>query len=82
MKPQSRAKMKELRMKAGLTQEDMAQKTGIERTKYTRIENGSLKNVYVNDAYLIAKALKSSIEELFALRCVYQKHKDSKEKAS
>lgn len=69
-----REKLKLRRAKFGYTQEVMAELTGIERTKYTRIENGSIKKVSVDDAYLIAKALDTYIEEIFLPDDVYLKH--------
>ncbi len=69
-----REALRSLRIHFGYTQEKMSEITGIERTKFTRIENGSIKNVSVNDAYLIAKALDTTIESIFVPEDVYEEH--------
>lgn len=71
-----RDKLKENRQKLGYTHERMSQLTGIERTKYTRIENGSIKKVSLDDAFRISRALNSTIEEIFLPIDVYQVHAD------
>lgn len=69
-----RDKLKETRLKFGFTQEKMSQLTGIERTKYTRIENGSIKKVTIDDAFLISKVLMTTIEDIFLPKDVYDIH--------
>ncbi|NLK53105.1 MAG: helix-turn-helix domain-containing protein [Syntrophomonadaceae bacterium] len=71
-----RVRLKARRNLLGYTQKKMSELTGIERTKYTRIENGSIKRVSVDDAFLIAKALNTTIESIFALEGVCQKYAD------
>jgi len=69
-----RTVLRKRRLDFGYTQEKLSQITGIERTKYTRIENGSKKRVSVDDAYLIAKALDTTIEDIFVPEDVYEIH--------
>lgn len=59
-----RAKLREKRKLFGYTQKQLSEMTGIERTKYTRIENG-MQGVTVEDAFIIAKVLCSNVEDLF-----------------
>jgi len=61
-----RHKLKEQRLKMGYTQEKVAELTGIERTRYTRIETGKAGRVALFEAFAISKALISDINELFA----------------
>lgn len=57
--------MRNMRIDKGLTQKDMSDITGIERSRYCLIENGRIKRVCVDDAYKISCALGSTIEALF-----------------
>lgn len=68
-----RSKLKEQRIKLGYTQKKISELTGIERTKYTRIENKQC-GVSVEDAFVIAKTLCSTVEELFASENVNNNH--------
>lgn len=72
-----RKALRDRRISFGYTQEKMSEITGIERTKYTRIENGSINRVSVDDAFLIAKALDTTIESIFMPNDVYQEHNES-----
>lgn len=72
-----RKTLRDRRISFGYTQEKMSELTGIERTKYTRIENGSINRVSVDDAFLIAKALDTTIESIFMPNDVYQEHNES-----
>ncbi len=69
-----RTKLRNRRNEYKYTHEQMSNLTGIERTKYTRIENGSIKRVSVDDAYLISKVLNTSIEDIFMPNDVYKEH--------
>ena len=57
-------KIKEFRAKHGLTQEDLAQKVGVRRETIVFLEKGKY-NPSLKLAHDIARALNSSIEELF-----------------
>lgn len=72
-----RKALRERRIHFGYTQENIAEITGIERTKYTRIENGSTNRVAVDDAFLIAKALDTTIESIFMPDDVYREHNNN-----
>ena len=61
-----RHKLKAARNSLNLTQENMEQLTGIERSRYTKIENGNIQRISLADASAIARALNTTIEELFS----------------
>ena len=53
------------RKRAGLTQQEIAEKLGIPRYKYSKIESGGQKAVSVETANDIARLLNVTIEEIF-----------------
>lgn len=57
-------RIKELRAKFGLTQEELAQKVGVRRETIVFLEKGKY-NPSLKLAYDTAKALNTSIEKLF-----------------
>lgn len=57
-------KIKELRLKINITQEELAQKAGVRRETIVFLEQGKY-NPSLKLAYDIAKALKTSIDKLF-----------------
>ncbi|MBT4121891.1 helix-turn-helix transcriptional regulator [bacterium] len=57
-------KIKELRARYNLTQEDLAKKTGVRRETIVFLEKGKY-NPSLKLAHDVAKVLKTSIEELF-----------------
>jgi len=59
-----KTRIKELRARYGLTQEDLAKKVGVRRETILFIEKGEY-NPSLNLAHQIAKTLKTSIDELF-----------------
>jgi len=59
-----RTRIKELRARDGLTQEDLARKVGVRRETILFIEKGDY-NPSLNLAHSIAKALKTTIDDLF-----------------
>jgi len=59
-----KTKMKELRARYGLTQEELAKKVGVRRETIVFIEKGDY-NPSLKLAHDIAKALKTTIDELF-----------------
>lgn len=56
--------IRELRTKLNMTQEDLAQKAGVRRETIVFLEQGKY-NPSLNLAHEVAKALKSSIDEVF-----------------
>ncbi|NLG33424.1 MAG: diguanylate cyclase [Syntrophomonadaceae bacterium] len=64
-------KLKKRRMELGFSQTRVSEITGIERTKYNRIENGTLKKVQLQDAYAIARALETDISKVFQINDLY-----------
>jgi putative transcriptional regulator len=59
-----RTRIKELRARYDLTQEDLAKKVGVRRETILFLEKGKY-NPSLKLAYDIAKVLKSKIEEVF-----------------
>jgi len=57
-------KIKELRLKYSLTQEELAQKAGVRRETIVFLEQGKY-NPSLNLAHQIAKTLKTTIDKLF-----------------
>lgn len=60
-------RIKELRFKYHLTQQELADKVGVRRETIVFIESGKY-NPSLKLAYDIAKTLKSKIEEVFILK--------------
>lgn len=58
------ARVRELRLEAGLTQEEFAERCGLFRTYLSRIENGTA-NPTLTMIHALAKSLKVSIPALF-----------------
>lgn len=58
-------KIKELRLKMSITQEDLANKTGVRRETIVFLEQGKY-NPSLKLAYDVAKALNTSIDKLFS----------------
>ena len=63
---QTKHKLKEQRKLLGYTQQKVSELTKIERTRYTKIENGNIQRISLADASAIARALNTTIEELFS----------------
>ena len=59
-----KTRIKELRARYNLTQEDLARKVGVRRETILFLEKGTY-NPSLRLAYDVAKALQSSIDELF-----------------
>jgi len=59
-----KTRIKEFRARYDLTQEDLAKKVGVRRETIVFLEQGKY-NPSLQLAHYVAKALKSSIEELF-----------------
>jgi len=57
-------RIKELRAKYNLTQEDLAKKTGVRRETIVFLEGGKY-NPSLNLAHDVADALKTTVDELF-----------------
>lgn len=57
-------KVKEIRKGRGLSQEELASKSGLHRTYISDIERGD-RNVSIRNVEKIAKALKVKLSELF-----------------
>ncbi|MEJ2126394.1 MAG: helix-turn-helix transcriptional regulator [Candidatus Bathyarchaeota archaeon] len=59
-----RTRIKELRARHNLTQEDLAKKVGVRRETILYLEKGKY-NPSLKLAYDVAKALKTTIDELY-----------------
>lgn len=59
-----KTRIKELRARYGMTQEDLARKVGVRRETIVFLEKGKY-NPSLKLAYAVAKALHTTIEELF-----------------
>ena len=59
-----KTRIKELRARAGLTQEELAQQVGVRRETIVFLEKGKY-NPSLKLAYRVARALGSTIEEVF-----------------
>lgn len=57
--------LRERRKSLKFTQRDMERMTGIERTRYNKIEKGVIAKISFIDAYVISKALHANMEYLF-----------------
>jgi len=58
-------RVKEIREKAGITQEDLATKSGVSRTIISGLESGTIKETSTRTLRRIADALGRSVSELF-----------------
>ncbi len=61
-------KIKDLRIKLGITQEELAQKAGVRRETIIFLEQGKY-NPSLRLAHDVAKSLKTSIDKLFIFDC-------------
>lgn len=57
-------RLREIRKKAGLSQEELGFRAGLHRTYIGSIERGE-QNVSIDNIHKLAKALKSPVSELF-----------------
>ncbi len=58
-------KIKEVREKRGMTQEELSEKSGISRTTISDLENGKIKNTSASTMVSISKALKCKVKDIF-----------------
>lgn len=58
-------RVKEIRESAGITQEDLAMKSGVSRTIISGLESGTIKETSTRTLRKIADALGKSVSELF-----------------
>ena len=63
-------KIKEWRELLGMTQEELAKKSGISRTTISALENGEDKNTSSKTLLAIAAALGTTVEKIFFTRSV------------
>ena len=61
-----KTRVRELRARYGLTQEELARMVGVRRETIVHLERGRY-NPSLRLAYLVARALQSGIEEVFSL---------------
>jgi len=58
------ARVRELRTKLGISQEDLAERANLDRTYISSIENGN-RNVSIQNIQILARALKTPLPEFF-----------------
>jgi putative transcriptional regulator len=63
-------RVKEIREKLGMTQEELERKSGISRQTISAIENNQAKNVMVGTLRALANALGTTIDNLFFEKAV------------
>lgn len=60
--------LSEVRKDKGLTQEELAEKSGISRVTIANIERGAVTNLKISTMLSLANALDSTVEEIFLPR--------------
>lgn len=59
-------KIREAREAAGMSQEELAKKSGVNRTTLSGLETGTLKNTSTKTLFAIAKALGVTVDAIFS----------------
>ncbi len=62
-------KLRDYREKAGMTQEELANKSGISRVAVSMIETGSIKNPSSKTLLALANALGVTLDQIFFDEC-------------
>lgn len=60
--------LSDVRKDKGLTQEELAEKSGISRVTIANIERGAVTNLKISTMLSLANALDSTVEEIFLPR--------------
>lgn len=63
-------KVKELRKKRGMTQEELEQKSGVSRVTISSLENGTERNTTTETLLKLATALDTTIDQIFYVESV------------
>lgn len=58
-------KIREIRIEKGMTQEELAERSGVSRVSISLIENGKITNVSSNTLRALADALGVSLDAIF-----------------
>ncbi len=58
-------KIRELRELRKMTQEELAEKSGVSRATISQLENGEMKNTTSKTLLKLARALETSVENIF-----------------
>ena len=58
-------KMKEVREARKMTQEELAEKSGVSRGTISALENGSVRTTTTKTLFKLAKALGTSVDQIF-----------------
>jgi len=58
-------KIKEAREAAKMTQEELAERSGVSRTTISALENGTCRSTSVSTLYKIANALDTTVDQIF-----------------
>ena len=62
-------KIKERREELGMTQEELAQKSGVSRQTISSLETGKYENVLIGTLAAIATALGTTVDKIFYPEC-------------
>lgn len=62
-------RLAEIRKKKNITQEELAEKSGVSRVTIANIERGALKDVKISTTLKIVNALNEPLENIFCLDC-------------
>lgn len=63
-------KIKEVREARKMTQEELAEKSGVSRGTISALENGSVRTTTTKTLFKLAKALGTSVDQIFFAECV------------
>lgn len=69
------ARVKELRLKKGLSQEELAERSRLHRTYISSVELGK-RNISLKNIHALAAALEVPIEMFFKLRDIHEGHEE------
>lgn len=58
-------RIKEIRQKQGMSQQELSEKSGVSRAIISNLESGKTEQTTVRTLLKIAKALKSTVDEIF-----------------
>lgn len=58
-------RIKEKRTEIGMSQEELSEKSGVSRSIISGLENGTIRNTKIGTLLALAKAMNTSIHEIF-----------------
>lgn len=72
-------RIRELREAMKMTQEELADKSGVSRGTISALENGSMRNTTSKTLLKLAQALNTSVDRIFLLKLFNRLHNRGKE---